>query len=516
MPVAWPSAVSSFEEQEFRSAASENRTRRVLTGTLCLFAAGLGLMVWLGIYAFLWKTAILPLLVLAALLSGRLNRFIDDWAVFLALVILFDFCRGLVFALTTRFELPIHMIYVIDLERMLCAGHIFPVVLQHLRAALPDPAPFDRLLTVAHGSHFAFFLLFGLAVWLLRGDQFAKYSTAVALLLYVGLLFYLAVPTVPPWMASAQFGVIPPVDHIAGHVYNTTIPAIQWAFDINPVAAMPSLHAALPILCAMVGIRLFGTRGLLLAAYTALVCVAILYLGEHYLVDVLAGALLASIVYVLVFHCGLSVSGPAWGRWEVHPVLVAALLITVAEGLGQVTSAIGRPLIVTRAFVERELAENPALMHYQLGRMAFASSHFSEAEVEFRQAATAAAGRGQRKLVAVWLARAAYRRNDYDTVLETLQPLQAGDPGPDTLVLLAVTYLKSGREEDGLRLLEDLETRFPADPEPSYWLVRHRYARHQATRDDVMRLVAHIDALPATRRNGHLRSALLGLLQNPS
>ena len=86
------------------------------------------------------------------------------------------------------------------------------------------------------------------------------------------------------------FGVLPPLLHIASEIYNTNLPTLHEAFDVNPIAAMPSLHAALPTLCVLHAANLFGWLALVPAAYLLTVYVAIVYLGEHYFVDVVAGA----------------------------------------------------------------------------------------------------------------------------------------------------------------------------------------------------------------------------------
>jgi hypothetical protein len=286
---------------------ADQRASWALALVLGLCTAGFALMAALHLYAFVWKTAVVPLLLLAALMSRRLHRFIDDWAVFLGAVIMFDFCRGFIFALIAHFDLPVYLGYVIDWERALCGGHILPAVLQSWRADLSWGQAMDRALTLLHGSHFAYFLLFGMAVWLLRPESFRRYVTAVLLLIYAGLCFYLILPTVPPWMAYARFGAVPPVAHISWGIYNATIPPIQRVFDVNPIAAMPSLHAALPTLCTLIGLQLFGWRSWPMVPYTFMIYLAVTYLGEHYLVDVLAGGLLAAAVYVAVFRFGLAV-----------------------------------------------------------------------------------------------------------------------------------------------------------------------------------------------------------------
>jgi len=65
---------------------------------------------------------------------------------------------------------------------------------------------------------------------------------------------------------------------------------------------MPSLHAAYPWLFLLFGLRIWGRRGLALAIYPAAVYAAVVYLGHHYVVDLIGGVVYASVTYYLV--CG--------------------------------------------------------------------------------------------------------------------------------------------------------------------------------------------------------------------
>jgi membrane-associated phospholipid phosphatase len=64
----------------------------------------------------------------------------------------------------------------------------------------------------------------------------------------------------------------------------------------NPLAAMPSLHFA----TSLMGAHLLAEEGPIAGAvgwgYTALLGLALVYLGEHYLVDLIAGAALTETV----------------------------------------------------------------------------------------------------------------------------------------------------------------------------------------------------------------------------
>jgi len=260
-----------------------------------------------------------------------------------------------------------------------------------------------------HASHFAYFMIFGLAIWMLRPEQFRRYAVAVALVLYVGELVYLIVPTVPPWMAAQRFGVLPPLEHIADHIYNAELPSLQKAFDINPIAAMPSLHAALPTLCLLFALSQFGWWALVVAIYTAVALFGIVYLGEHYVVDVLAGVALAAAAFAAV-SVPLRVRSP-WRRslgWA-HPVAVTALLILVAEGAAVLTSRLGEPFEVTAAFAERELDGPSSEAHLYLGRLALHRGDLEQAREQFSRAVDMSESDEQRRDAALLLARTSAR-----------------------------------------------------------------------------------------------------------
>jgi len=72
-------------------------------------------------------------------------------------------------------------------------------------------------------------------------------------------------------------------------------------FNANEVAAVPSLHAALPMLVALILVRLLGVRALLAVLYPLLMGFNLVYLGEHYVFDVLAGYAVALAAFLLIW-----------------------------------------------------------------------------------------------------------------------------------------------------------------------------------------------------------------------
>ena len=77
------------------------------------------------------------------------------------------------------------------------------------------------------------------------------------------------------------------------------LPSIYHNFNPNAVAAMPSLHAAYPFLVLLYALRFFKKKGLFFIPYVLGVWFSLVYLGEHYFVDVVAGAIYAVIFYFI-------------------------------------------------------------------------------------------------------------------------------------------------------------------------------------------------------------------------
>lgn len=250
------------------------------------------LYVWLfvsGDRVFIRKTGVLPVFVLYGLLQRRRVAFLTDWLPLLTGTVLFDAMRGAIYLAEQYVSFPRFATYVIALERLVVWTPAAPLVLQQWRTHA-----LDLIAVFIHGSHFAFFLFFGLVLWHSRRAYFGQFRYALLLVMGLGLVGYALAPTVPPWMAFEQLQILPPITHVAKYVYTSYSQELYGTFDSNPVAAMPSLHAAFPVTCALVGWQAYGRRvGIGLVLYSLAVMLAVVYLGEHYVVDLIAGAALA-------------------------------------------------------------------------------------------------------------------------------------------------------------------------------------------------------------------------------
>lgn len=254
-------------------------------------------------FIFAPKILLFLAIILVAVFLGKLKIVLKDWFVFLSFVYLFDSIRGTIYALICQHNLPVHTLYVIKMEKFL-AGGIPSVFLQNLLLKNPENLDFgwfEKFLTAVHGTHFLAFLFVGLAIWLQKSKYFDAFKSSFYWITVIGVSGYLLIPTVPPWMAANLFGIIPKITRFNIYIYNMTIPDLTSGFNTNPIAAMPSLHAAFPALSSFILWRLYRWKAFPFYLYTLLMYFTIVYTGDHYFVDILAGVILAIPCYFIWF-----------------------------------------------------------------------------------------------------------------------------------------------------------------------------------------------------------------------
>jgi membrane-associated phospholipid phosphatase len=114
-----------------------------------------------------------------------------------------------------------------------------------------------------------------------------------------GVLTYWLVPTAPPWWAG-QNGYLPPVRRImveAGtEFWGDLWQRLYDSLGRNPFAAMPSLHFGTSVMAAHVLGEVGRKEAVVGWTYTAALGFALVYLGEHYVTDLVAGFALAETV----------------------------------------------------------------------------------------------------------------------------------------------------------------------------------------------------------------------------
>lgn len=233
--------------------------------------------------------------VLIGMIFQQALQVIKRLGPFVALLIAYDSFRGIVphlnhrvnYTFMPRFDeaifgsLPTH-----TLQNWLWAGHA---------------SWYDFVFYVPYLMHF--FLPFTLAiiVWKTREQQYWRYITAFVSISFFAFFVFLLFPAAPPWLASDQH-VIEPITRVSSSVWASLgindFPTLYNKLAANPVAAVPSLHAAYATLFAFFVINFYSFRWrFIVVIYPLLIYTGTIYQGEHYFFDELVGAILGAAGY---------------------------------------------------------------------------------------------------------------------------------------------------------------------------------------------------------------------------
>jgi hypothetical protein len=222
--------------------------------------------------------------LVAALALGRLRAFVRDFWWLALGVFAYEWARTLAHRVNPdAFYRP-----QLDADRVIGLGRTPTARLQewlfdgHLRWH-------DHALIFLHSLHFAVPLGVLFAVWLAYRPLFVQSAVALLATSFAGALVFLAFPAAPPWLAE-RAGLVHGVTRIRAldHPQQAT-GTLQRLFDDNPVAAVPSLHAAYSLLVVLVIRRIWPRLTPLAVAYAVAMQFSVVYLGEHYVADLIAG-----------------------------------------------------------------------------------------------------------------------------------------------------------------------------------------------------------------------------------
>lgn len=232
------------------------------------------------------------LLVFAAL--GQFRAFVRHLAPFVGLFVAYNVIGGLADDLNPQ----VHYTPMIEADRLL-AGGVLPTHWLQQRMWQGTPQWYDFYFYVLYTLHFLLPLLCAILLWKRRAAFYRPFLASFSALSLAAFLTYVIFPAAPPWMAADQ-GRIGPLRHISLDVWSAmgvSHPALLYdKISPNLVAAVPSLHAAYPLLLLLFLGRSFGWRRVWwVSFYPVSVWVAVVYLGEHYVVDVILGVLYAAV-----------------------------------------------------------------------------------------------------------------------------------------------------------------------------------------------------------------------------
>ncbi|MGN6216629.1 MAG: phosphatase PAP2 family protein [Solirubrobacterales bacterium] len=233
-----------------------------------------------------------------AVLQPRSKR--RDVALFALQMWAFTVAHELPFDRPERLRARLRSRYPIKLDRLIGGGRLPNVRLQQALVRTRRVGILNHVLTWAHWLWFVEPYLSLVLILARHNERFPRAARQMAAVFDLGCVVYFAVPTAPPWWASENGLTGEEVRRIMVEVGEPTWGrAWQRMYDAlggNPWAAMPSLHFATSLQAALSLSEAGKAEGALGWTYAGTLGFALVYLGEHYVTDLLAGALLVAAV----------------------------------------------------------------------------------------------------------------------------------------------------------------------------------------------------------------------------
>lgn len=245
-------------------------------------------------------------------------------APFVGLLLVYETFRGLVpelnshvnYALAPHFDQFVFgNLPTVYLQQLLWHGHV---------------QWYDFVFYLAYMAHFILPMGLAILVWKTRESHYWRVVTTYLLVAFTAFITYFLFPAAPPWLAS-QNHFIGPLTRISSDVWYSLgirdFPSFYNHIAANPVAAVPSLHAAWAVLLVLFVGKLYGRRwGLIAAIYPLLIFIGTVYQGEHYAFDIICGAAYAYAGYYLA-PLAMDTAGKVYRRAKLPKLIKSKMVL---------------------------------------------------------------------------------------------------------------------------------------------------------------------------------------------
>ncbi len=298
----------------------------------------IGMSIWGVLFAIGWLTIGIPtdpveafIWIWAATIAWNNARpwrshllFVRDWAVVIILLVVYNISRGWATSVTP------HVTEMIHADTWMfgwATGGVTPTV--WLQDHLYDPQHvhwYEILASFVYFSHFVMTLIVAAVLWMRNRDRWLSWVRRWFVLTALILATYFVYPAAPPWYASENGQLTGPLqqgpdglwwsavrlstrgwDALGLHHAGSLLNAAQ-VQEANPVAAMPSMHSAYALLVIAFFLPVVRKRWWpLMFCYPLAMTFALVYSGEHYVIDVLVGW-----AYVVITLVGVGLAERWW------------------------------------------------------------------------------------------------------------------------------------------------------------------------------------------------------------
>jgi membrane-associated phospholipid phosphatase len=271
--------------REFSKSGMVRALGRVDLRSNFYIVPALAYSIGISIYYIMYGTVLdyLPALLFLGAISlmailGSTRRMGRYWISIISVMLSYEALQGTVGVLAVSRG----VVSLYSLDRMLWGFNLTGWV----QSAFASPA-LTLLTSVFYSMHIPLVVATCVAVWFARGDLFGKYVTVMVLTSYAALLTFVLIPTAPPWYSG-----------LASNLYQSTTAAVLpqglasflSLAEVDKFAAFPSLHGAYAIIFSYFMIKIDRRLALVSVPITIGILFSTLYLGQHYLIDLIGGA----------------------------------------------------------------------------------------------------------------------------------------------------------------------------------------------------------------------------------
>lgn len=307
-------------------------------------------------------------LFFGALILGQGVAFLRDWIPFVFLVFGYEYMRGLAGNMVEGADINnraqhtnVVVTWFIHADRALFGGTDPTLWIQHKLYTPGHVHWYDIIAGLWYMLHFVLPCVFGFMLWIRYKERFWQFTIGFLFMTYSTFGFFLFFPSAPPWLASnwgylkgIQFPFNQMWSHLMPNGNHSNFQAIDlWTkHSPNDVAAFPSLHAAFPWLVTLFAIKFYGKWGAIFLIYNPILWFSVVYSGNHWVIDILAGIAWATFSFFVV-------------QW-VWPYFVRGIHIPVPRPIrtatAAVTGTIGPPINAVWSPVKRTRSRLTAML----------------------------------------------------------------------------------------------------------------------------------------------------------
>ncbi len=188
----------------------------------------------------------------------------------------------------------------------------FPALLPAWRSAFGRAPAFTDLVYVAYVSYYTLPIAVAVLAHRRGAAAFEGAVLAIVLAFYASFAGYLLFPTSGPRLAPADEARI-----LGGGAISDAVRAFLHHAERTRLDAFPSGHTAVALVSAAAGVRVAPRLALALLAWAGAIVFSTVYIHVHYVVDVLAGIVLAAAAVAGAPLVGRALAG--WRRSPAEP-----------------------------------------------------------------------------------------------------------------------------------------------------------------------------------------------------